>query len=350
MIELLAKTMLLKACSISARPTTLVLFLVVSFFSTHLFAQGVSASAGEGEFAFLERYTSTRVEGLAGAGAASVEGLDALFLNPAGLAAEDRDNVAAMHYESSVMDEYEGILAWGMGFDSLFVALSLAYTNQGSVDEIDVSGDPTGKTHYPGNLVPAISMAGRYDAWRWGVSGKWVSENLAQTDDSQTALGWSTDAGVQYMPGPRSLLLSLSIRDFGRKLSGHLKNSPNQEGWLNGSARAALRYRVPALPRLMLMSDLEKPWFFPLRLYLATEYQVNPYLSVRGGFRRDWVEYQNWFNNTFFSGDESYEGGHWGLFSSGLSLQVRRVRLDYAVQVLRWELGVTHRLGLEVAF
>lgn len=348
---MMRKKVLSKLFQIGAFPYKIrvVAILHLLFLNTLFASNFLNDKAGYGEFAFIETYQGTRYAGMNGAGAAIADDIESIMLNPAGLAriTPVKPSSVLLTYAYSPYQDHQGILAYGFRPDSnSYIALHAAYTDNGVIEELDRNGDPTGATHHPGNIVPALSYARSLgEKWNWGLTAKMISENLAQTEESQTALGWGVDGGVIYHPSG-FLTFSTSFQNAGRKEVAHMEDGDNH-GALNTSYRLGTQFRIKAVPRLFMNLDLEDAVYSNPRFLLGGEYYFGPGFQLRAGFRRDFNEAANLAKRTFGSEDDIHPGSHWSLFSAGFTFSPEAFQFSYAMQYLRWDLGIQHRVSLE---
>jgi hypothetical protein len=311
------------------------------------FAATFFDESGQGEFVFLERYQNAQPGATAGAGSAHITGAQSLFINPAGLALGQQNPVVDATIEINAFSEKQGLVSFAHPIDSLYLMLSLAYTDNGSIQEVDENRIITGKFHHSGNMVPAITLASTFQKLHWGTTLKLITENLAQTDDSQTALGWGVDAGILYQISPRYLSLSMAVINAGRKERAHIVEGVNG-GSLNTLIKTGVAYRIHQMPRLVLLADLEKPLHNYTRIKIGGEYQLNSVLNLRIGSQADTEQIREQFNELRGVNTFDYQGGNWLKFATGFGIKWDQFTLDYAARILTSDLGINHLMSLSL--
>jgi hypothetical protein len=322
-------------------------FFLVLFLSVWVFADEF-ADAATGEFAFLERYRSTREIALGNGASALLSGTENTFTNPAGLALLEQQT-ASFQYNYSLASEHWGWLNYAWKNDSLRMAISLAYADLGEVEEWNTEGEKTGTIHQPGNLV-----WGLHAAYPWkntlylGSSWRFISENLAQTDDSQTALGWSTDWSILWQSSIKDLLFAASWNNIGRKEIAHIKGG--DKGWTNDEIRLGITMRTIGFSRLQLALDFVSPRNHFSYLNFGGELRLSRYLYLRGGLQRNYREIQDYWQRYFHGTESSKPATHFSLWQTGFAIHLNQIKLDYALEYLRYSIGMQHQIGVQWMF
>src|SRR5580658_3449125 len=164
--------------------------------------------------------TSTRQAALSGALGALVDDVDALGVNPAGLA-ELSGNEAELLHNIWVQDLNVEHLAYGHGFGNWGFALSGDYFNFGQVSfySLGSSGTPVANGGFSpmgldlyGGL--GLSLARGFEL---GLDGKFLMENLESGLSSSTG---AVDVGLKYKHYPSGLGASVALLNLGGTLEG----------------------------------------------------------------------------------------------------------------------------------
>lgn len=176
-----------------------------------------SASAGTTGAAFLQMPTGARVPAMGGVAAASVEGADALFWNPAGLARlspEDPSEVA-LDYNSLIQTTYAGSAAYALPLSNGGVlGAGLVYFSQSPQTAYDTIGNSVGN-FTPNDMALELAYA---QHWKSLLIGGGVKVIRSQIDTAQAATA-ALDFGVQALHvtdvGHRPVDLGASITNLG---------------------------------------------------------------------------------------------------------------------------------------
>lgn len=325
------------------------IFLVICIIAVSL-AQATHPNAGQGEFAFVERFNSAKDMSLAGGGIAAADNIEALFINPAGLMKIPGYSTSYLSYDYTTTEEHQTILSYGISLNALYIAMTIGFSNNGYVEERDALGNLTGIEHNPHNTMPMLTIAGALsdNIW-WGTNLKLISETLAQTDDAQQALGWAVDLSLLYQPKVKNLSLALGLYNFGRKEKAHIENG-EEGGYLNGYAKVGMAYIIPNFSKLKVLWDIEKPIYDYTRTILGFELSLSKSFQLRIGMKRDVYQIKKFFQTAFGSDPDTYNGGGWSAFNAGLALNLKRVNMSYGVEFLRYGMGANHRIALELPF
>ncbi len=169
---------------------------------------------------WLQIPTSTRQAALSGAFGALADDVDALGVNPAGLA-ELSGNEAELLHNIWAQDLTVEHLAYGHGFGNWGLALGGDYFDFGQVDFYSLNSlgvplangsfNPMGLDLY-GGVGVALSHG-----LEFGVDGKFLMENLVSGLSSSTE---ALDAGLKYKNYPTGLGASVAILNLGGTLEG----------------------------------------------------------------------------------------------------------------------------------
>jgi hypothetical protein len=203
-----------------------------------LVAAGVAgaAEAGSAAAAFLKIGVGARAVGMGEAQAALAEGPDALYWNPAGLAAYDRGAVSFSHNEWLEDVRYEYL---GLSYPLLNVgtfAFTAGRVGMGEIEGRNEQGDPTG-TFTASDMVLSFGYARRvWDAFAVGGGVEYVTEKIE--NESAAAFAGTVGAIVDTpLPG---LAAGASASNFGGEMKFIETGAP-----LPLVVRAGLAYLLP---------------------------------------------------------------------------------------------------------
>ena len=92
------------------------------------------------------------------------------------------------------------------------------YINYGSIDFIDEFGKKSGDNLNPMSFNPSFSAAIQLKRkFRVGATLKMPFEYLGDYENSQMAMGWGADLGVQYQPSLKRVRFGVSLLNFRKK-------------------------------------------------------------------------------------------------------------------------------------
>lgn len=279
----------------------------------------------------MKRPTGARSEALGGAAAALVDGADALFRNPAGmarLALEDPQELAAS-YSALVESTYAGSLAYAKpGFAGGVLGVGVVYFSQTAQTAYNVFGDATGSfAPYDAGLTAAYAR--RSERLLYGGGVKLLRSDI----DGVSGMTAAVDAGLQALHvtelGEGPLDLGATLRNVGPPIKVGAEASPLPME-LRGGGLWHANETISAALDLVLPVD------------------ADPYVSlgVEAGLRA-----KGWAGFLRAGFDASRARGIDGLtgLSAGGGLDVGRMRVDYA-WVPFGDLGMTNRLALIFRF
>jgi len=257
------------------------------------------------------------------------EELGSLTLQPASFArlTSNRAEVATRYQMPGIST---GSASYADKLASGVMAGRIDFMDVGSITGIASNGEPTGKTHQPGEMMFDLAFAEPMgERLTWGVGAKAIEENL--DIDGSRAWGLALDLGATFQPGSRQFAYSAYMSNLGTKLTGHTRNEQDF-GPLPLTIGVTSRF-TPSQPRGMaLYLDLQKPIDNDFLVRVGTEYKVSRWVELRAGWRTDVPELSDGFRK-------------WVL---GRTLESTPDLLD-----LRWSAGGTVRsgdFGLSYAF
>jgi hypothetical protein len=178
------------------------------------------ASRADESASWLLIPTSTRQAALSGAIGALVDDVDALGVNPAGLA-ELSGNEAELLHNIWVQNLNVEHLAYGHGFGNWGLALSGDYFNFGQVNfySLGSSGTPVANGGFSPMGLDLYAGLGLVLApgFELGLDGKFIMENLESGLSSSTE---AADVGLKYKNYPTGLGASVALLNLGGVLEG----------------------------------------------------------------------------------------------------------------------------------
>lgn len=152
--------------------------------------------------------------GFAGAYASGIQGVEALYWNPAGVAAIPGSAEAMfshMNYLADIKVEYAGVAAKLGEFGSL--GFSIQTMNFGDIVITTNSfPDGTGETYSPNFMTLALNFSRMMtDRIAFGVNVKVITESIMR----ESATGLAFDFGLQYQTGLRGFKFGVVMKNLG---------------------------------------------------------------------------------------------------------------------------------------
>lgn len=342
----------------SLKTKTLIIILVIAvsiFYTTASFAQKVGSTSMQ----FLKVMPSARATALGEAYTVWATGAEAIFWNPAGLAALDNMEFSTT-YIDWLFDAQQGAFSYALsirGFGA--VGVQFQYIDYGAFEETTNArpyiSDPnnpglTGRTFSPFSFLVGLSYA-RYmtDKFSVGLSMKYAYESLfdgqkvtAQVrqgvfDEVETwASGLLFDFGIRYNTGYRSIYIGSSVQNFGADVKyakesnrvpllfrfGIGANIIGPEGLLKSGNKDN---------QLSMAYDIFHPNDYAQQMHVGAEYEFAGSLALRGGYK---------FNYDF-------DGLTLG---AGIKYAIEGIRLsvDYSYGAMGTYLGHIQRISLGI--
>jgi hypothetical protein len=156
---------------------------------------------------------------LSGSNISSIQGIDAMYWNPAGLSVLNSSRGEAlfshMNYFADMRVEY---FSAGVNLGSLgTIGVGLKSLVIGDIEETsEIQPEGTGVVYSPTYLVANVSYARRMtDRIRFGTNVKIISENVADV----SATGWAFDFGLQYVAGTTGLSFGIALKNLGPSMT-----------------------------------------------------------------------------------------------------------------------------------
>ncbi|MCX5794167.1 MAG: PorV/PorQ family protein [Elusimicrobia bacterium] len=298
--------------------------------------------AGTSAAQFLKLGADARAAGMGQAARALCEDANAVYWNPAGLAALSYRHAAFTHaafYQSTFYD----FMAYAQPIDSILgrnrrelqtnqlgaVGVGVLYLNSGQLEAVDNTGTATGDRFTPQDFAALLAWGGALtrsiDA---GVGVKYISSRI-----KDVAATGAADFGIRLRghPGGMPYTLALSVHNLGGRLKYNQESDPLP-------LQVALSQSLRPTRNISLSVDVVAPRDNRIYPAFGAEFRsaVGPNLSaaVRAGYE----------GRTMGSDLASLSG-----LGLGAGLGVARFTLDYAWMPYGL-LGDTHRFTLSYRF
>jgi hypothetical protein len=339
----------------NARLGKVVLTVVVALHAGLAWA-GTSERMGTGGSSELRIPIGARTVALAWSNLGSTVGAEALFTNPAGLAATEHGTEVMFSYAKYIADmnlNYIAVAQKMGGFGSLgFTAKVLSVGD--IIRTTETAPDGTGDVFHPNFATLGLSYAKSItDRVNFGGTMAYTSETVLQTKSN----GVSFDFGFQYDTGFHGLKIGGAMKNFGasQEFSGSDFESNQQipeddpQAANRTVALSSAAYELPAQfaggaswpvlqgqNTLMLHGIYQSNSYGVDELRLGGEFEWKKVFAVRLGYRYTSDSSDLW--------GMTYGAGAQIPFSGG------RMRIDYAGQMVSNYFDDVHHIGLGFEF
>ncbi len=288
------------------------ILLVITAITMSQFAYSNSAP-----FSFLRYVNGARSAGLAGAFVSVVNDPTAMYYNPATISTVEEKKFSAT-FLKHVLDVNSGNSLYIFDYkDWGTFGASVGFTNYGSFEYANASGNLDGNTFSANDLLFSASYSNELDSnLYYGVSLKFIYTGIEEASSTALAL----DAGILYkLPDGRSNI-GVSVLHAGTQLS----KIGNESASLPLDIRIGANHRLRGLPLLMNFSfhhlaDETDSFFDKFKSFsIGGELYVGKYIQVRLGYDNQ--------VRTFTSAttDKGFTG-----FSGGLGVKTNDFNFDY---------------------
>ncbi len=240
--------------------------------------------------AFLDLGMGARAPGMGGALSAQATGAEAVYYNPAGLAAQQGRTVMAAIQPMS-LDRSHATLAAAMNLrGGLAFGLTWIHASTGAIDARTGSGDVVGSIDNAQRAIGFALGTKLNNRVRIGGSFKLLSHEIdVPGTGTSTASGRAMDMGAQIRIRP-AWLVSIGARNLLGKLTWDVRRAASQSSASEddlpptpyvglGGRWQQVRFGIDA--ELFDMGGIDQP-----RLHLGAEADLSPMLSLRGGMHR----------------------------------------------------------------
>ena len=291
---------------------------------------------------------------LSGANIASVEGIDAMYWNPAGACILDSRAEAMFSYQNYIADIYVSYLAAITNIGSIGnIGLSVKALNFGEIMETTTENpDGTGLTFSPNYITLSAHFSRKFtDRIHFGCNAKIISEKIMST----SANGFAVDLGLQYI-NESGLRLGFVLTNFGGNMqfSGpDLELRQQVEGTEYGSELTSMgvptmKVGLPTQLKIGAGYDLKIDDMNAVSLSGAFVNNASAYSTFTGGLEyafKDMVFIRAAYSAAYMEGIEGEYKGFvtqeenylWGpSFGGGVKLGVgtnMSLMVDYAYQI-----------------
>jgi long-subunit fatty acid transport protein len=260
--------------------------------------------------------------------------LNAMFINPAGMANLQQKNYS-FNYTNYLLDINGGTAAYNHMLPGIGVlAVGVQYMNYGDFDYTNTEAVATGETFSAHDFALIVGLANHLSQeFSYGVNLKYVFSKIENFSASAVAL----DFGLIYKaPFVDDLLLALTFRNLGTNFSYYKKTKEQlpQSLRIGGSKKLAHLPLEISLSLNDITQDADTFADFIKRFSLGGEFRMSEMLRLRVGYDYDLQEGLS--NET----DRKFGG-----ISAGAGINWKSFRFDYAYSNFS-VLGNVHRFGI----
>jgi hypothetical protein len=294
-------------------------------FAWSLTSYGFADGAGTLAAPWAQLPDSTRQAALGGSAGALVNFLDALNVNPAGLAGLTGDEIAfTQEFWLQGLSAEHAAYAHALG--DCTVALAVDYLNFGSINQysLNAGGLPVANGTYSPTALNlqagfGIKLSGDFNL---GLSAEGLYQSLSAEDQ---AWAIAADLGVRYVARDLGLRAGLAVQNLGTQLDGaNLPLILDLSAAWSGELAADHRFSLTADGGLNLQQSGDST------AGAGLEYVYQGILALRLGYRA-----ASYGNLTGLSG-----------LSSGIAVKVNPFELGYALTALG-DLGTAQEISLK---
>ena len=276
--------------------------------------------AGPTGFSSLKILPGVREAGMAGTGAASAFGPQAISINPAAGAGTD-GFAATASYAKWILDTHHQSLFVARSFPVLCVGLGVSSFSAGQFEyRVKPTEDPIG-TFTPTDFTAYLNLARPIgNRVQVGISGRYFYSRVYDND----AAGVGIDGGVRVMPIER-LTVGASVVDFGKTMY-----YVRDVFWLPTRGRLGASYDILPFDNGRLTVTADGSYFLYSKVTGAAaglEFAWNEVVALRAGY--DFLSEANHLN-------------------FGLGLRAGLIRFDYSFAAMNLDLGGAHRVSLGI--
>src|SRR5262245_14004910 len=223
---------------------------------------GTETRLGTGGAPELRLPVGARSIALSGSDLGSISGVEALYYNPAGLAATDKQTEVAFSYTRYIADMNLNYFAVAQSLGDLgMLGVSVKVLSIGDiVQTTETAPDGTGNVFSPTFSTLGLTYAKRMtDRVNFGATVGYVSERILQ----ETAAGMVFDFGFQYDTGYHGAKLGMAMKNFGSNLEFTGSDFESNQQPPGSDPQSGVRTFSAGSARFELPSHFEMGMSFP---------------------------------------------------------------------------------------
>ncbi|MFI5252787.1 MAG: type IX secretion system protein PorQ [Bacteroidota bacterium] len=287
-------------------------------------------------FNFLRNDVSARASALGGSFITMSNDPNLIFYNPAGLGTLS-GRKASFGYFKNLLDINSGHASYATEIQGLgFIGAGVTYTNYGSFQETDATGQQTGTF---GANEAAFSMGygnKLQENLFYGAAAKFIYSNIA----GYSSTGAAIDLGVHYVALPGRIILGASVANLGTQFNPYISTREN----LPLDVKVGMRLMPEHLPAILLfeihkINDAQDKFVSHLNAFtIGMEYSASENFCLRFGY-----------NNQQRQDYKILSGSGLAGISLGAGLMAQPYTFDYSFNSMG-SIGALHRVTVGIGF
>jgi len=324
------------------RVISLYLFLLFAFSHAYFGKE----NEGQAVFGWATLLHSPRTVSFEGAGSAlPSQDFGAALMNPALL--QGNGFGAGLSWQDGDLANNQGIAVFSHPFFSGRFQHTYGVVDNGEVEHYDESGEREDMVSHPMAQYYAITAAFSLKNFKFGITGRYLWERLAQLDDSRAGRGIAMDWGFLWNSGSARYGFAFMGRHLGRQITPYVKGGVN--GYALASELAASTFWRPN-QNLAWLFECSAPRYSPAVGKLGLEYRFAEPVLIRVGMQRELIDVARFARSLFDSEENTEKAGFYRLFSAGAGYKFWNFVLDYSYSMLIEGMGNEHRIALSGSF
>jgi hypothetical protein len=348
----------------------IILFVLIPFLLIGIGGTTYAQKVGTSSLQFLKVMPTARATGMGDAFTSLASGSEAAFWNPAGLTGTTKHELGTtltlwlFDTKQSAISYAINLNELGMwGIDWGWLGFQFQYVDFGELEETRVdylmfvgSGEDrrynpglTGMTFSPASYLLGLSYAQQLtDRFSTGITAKYIYESLwnskqvtiinsngeEETYNTYASL-FLFDFGMLYNTGFRSILLGVSVQNFGPQVKFAKEAYPAPLNFRVGASANIIGSDALLFPieknRLTLAYDIFHPNDYAQQMHVGLEYSFSELLFLRTGYKWNYDNEKLTFGGGIQYGIDGYD-----------------LSFDYSYGSMGELLGQVHRLSLGV--
>ncbi|MCL2208079.1 MAG: hypothetical protein FWB90_08330 [Fibromonadales bacterium] len=323
---------------------TIPLYLLLFFALSHAYFG--KENEGLAVFGWATLLHSPRTVSFEGAGSAlPSQDFGAALMNPALLQGEGYG--AGLSWQSGDLANNQGIAVFSHSFLSGRMQHTYGIVDNGDVQHYDEFGEEENMISRPIAQYYAITAAFPLNRFKFGITGRYLWERLAETPDSQIGMGLAIDWGFLWNPGSARYGFAFMGRYLGSQFRPYAKGGVN--GFALASELAASAFWRPN-QNMTWLFECSAPRYSPALGKLGLEYRFADPVLIRAGIQRELIDVARYARSVFDSNEKAPMAGFHRLFSAGAGYKLGNLIIDYSYSMLIEGMGSEHRIALSGNF
>jgi len=320
------------------------LYLLLFFAFSHAYFG--KENEGLAVFGWATLLHSPRTVSFEGAGSAlPSQDFGAALMNPALLQGDGY--AAGLSWQTGDLANNQGIAVFSHSFFTGRMQHTYGVVDNGEVQHINEYGEEENLFSRPMAQYYAITTAFPLKNFKFGITGRYLWERLAEAPESQIGMGLAMDWGILWNGGSARYGLAFMGRYLGSQFRPYTKGGVN--GFALASELAASAFwRINQ--KLTWVFECSAPRYSPALGKLGFEYRFADPVHIRAGMQRELIDVGRYVRSIFDSDETSTKSGFYRLFSAGAGYKAGNFTIDYSYSMLIEGMGNEHRIALSGNF